>query len=463
MLAATGSAVGLAVAGRGAAQGSSESVRAERVADGFTSPVGFEIAPGVEDRFFVVDQVGQVSVVGPDGVRDEPVLDVSDRMVPLGGYEERGLLGAAFHPEFGSDRRLFVRYSAPPREGTPDGYDHTFVLSSFRVGDDLRADPDSERALLELPQPQSNHNAGSVAFGPDGYCYVGVGDGGGGNDTGGGHVDDWYDGAAGGNGQDVTENLLGSVLRIDVDGEAAVRGEQRNYAVPDENPLVGKPGLAEQYAWGFRNPWRFSFHGDEFYVADVGQSAWEEVNLVEKGGNYSWNVREGAHCFRADDCPSSAPDDVPYDGQPLADPVIEYPNGDADGPSGAAVIGGYRYGGERVGAFDGAYVFGDWRWGGSVFVAEPAESGQWPIAELPVEGDVGANLLAFGRDRAGELYVLTTNEQAVTGQTGAVHRLGGGDGLGADLETTTDGQPGVGALGAVGALGVGSLLASRLD
>jgi glucose/arabinose dehydrogenase len=463
-------------------------VRAERVADGFASPVGFEVAAGVDDRWFVVDQAGQVYVVGPDGVRDEPMLDVTDRMVDLGGYTERGLLGLAFHPEFASDRRCFVRYSAPPREGTPDGYSHTFVLAAFEVDDDLRADPGSERALLELPQPQSNHDAGSVVFGPDGYLYVGVGDGGGGGDTGSGHVEDWYDGVADGNGQDVTENLLGSVLRIEVDGQETVRGEQRNYAIPEDNPLVGKPGLDEQYAWGFRNPWRMSFDvresgsdsranqnaersgdGEDLYVADVGQSAWEEVNLVEAGGNYGWNVREGAHCFRADDCPTSAPDEPPYDGQPLVDPIIEYPNGDADGPSGAAVIGGYRYRGDGVPAFDGGYVFGDWRWGREVFVARPADEGQWRVEAVPVEGDMGGRLLAFGRDRAGELYVLTTDGSGVGGSAGAVHRLvGDGPRTDPDGEQTTgrttvsDGQAGPGVAGALGALGAGALAASRL-
>jgi len=192
--------------------------------------------------------------------------------------------------------------------------------------DGRRVRRDSERTVLEIPEPQGNHNAGDLAFGPDGHLYVAVGDGGSGGDRGRGHVEDWYDANEGGNGQDVTENLLGSVLRIDVDG----RDDGKAYAIPEDNPLVGREGLDEHFAWGLRNPWRMSFDGKELYVADVGQFAREEVSLVTNGGNYGWNVREGIECFGADDCPDETPPDV-RGGEPLVDPVVEYPHsGDAD-------------------------------------------------------------------------------------------------------------------------------------
>ncbi|CAM2929470.1 PQQ-dependent sugar dehydrogenase [Halobacterium salinarum] len=358
--------------------------------------------------------------VGRDGVREEPFLDVRDRLVDLSGYEERGLLGLAFHPDFEADRRVFARYSAPATVDTPPNYSHRFVLSSFRVTEGS-ADPDSETRLLELPQPQANHNAGSVAFGPDGFLHVGTGDGGGANDVGTGHVADWYDAIDGGNGQDVTENLLGSVLRIDVDAD----GDQP-YGIPEDNPLVGRPGLDEQYAWGFRNPWRFSFTDGDLYVADVGQNRFEEVSVVESGGNYGWNVREATHCFDPE-TPGSPPDDCPTetaDGDPLRDPIVEYAH-DGDDLSGVSVIGGYRYTGDALPGLAGAYVFGDWQADGRLFIARP-DDGLWETETVDLTGgDTGPGeyLLAFGRGADDELYVATTDSGTPTGQSGTVHRL----------------------------------------
>ena len=385
-------------------------VTTELLADGFTSPVGAEFPAGADGRTYVVDQYGRMFVVA-DG-DSSTFLDVRDRMVDLGGgYTEMGLLGAAFHPNFPDDGRVFVRYSAPPRGGTPDGYSHTFVLSEFSATTE-GADPDSERVLLEIPEPQANHNAGSVAFGPDDLLYVGVGDGGGANDEGTGHVDDWYDAVPGGNGQDVTRNLLGSVLRIDPDGG----GEGEAYGVPEDNPLVGGEGLDEQYAWGFRNPWRFSFDREtgEFYVADVGQNAYEEVSRVEMGGNYGWNVYEGSHPFRADSAPETT-----ADGEPLLPPVVEYPHTGGGDVTGITVIGGYVYRGSAASGLEGRYVFADWRADGRLFVADPAEGTGWPVSAIEL-GGVPGSVLSFGEDAEGELYVCSAGENG-----GAVHRIAG--------------------------------------
>jgi glucose/arabinose dehydrogenase len=396
-------------------------VGAETVATGFTSPIGVEVAPGDSERLFVPDQTGVIHVDGPDGVRDDPLLSVRDRMVELRGYTEQGLLGMAFHPDFDSNRRVFVRYSAPVRGDTPGDYSHTFVLSEFRVGEDYRVAPDSERVVLEIPEPQSNHNAGAVAFGPDDYLYVAVGDGGAGNDVGDGHVEDWYDANRGGNGQDVTANLLGSILRIDVD----TRDGGRQYGIPERNPLVGDEGLDEHYAWGLRNPWRLSFTDDRLYVADVGQNRYEEVNLVESGGNYGWNVREGTHCFGTGSSPDSCPTETP-DGDPLVDPVVEYAQDDAE-LGGVSVIGGYEYSGADVPALDGEYVFGDYQFGGDLYVATPGNADeQWPTRAVPVSSppdSLGEFLLAFGRGHDDELFVATTDSGVPSGETGAVHRL----------------------------------------
>ncbi|SFS06266.1 Glucose/arabinose dehydrogenase, beta-propeller fold [Halomicrobium zhouii] len=393
-------------------------LRGELLAEGFTSPVAAVVPE--PDRVFVADQTGQVHLVDDGDQQPEPFIDVSDRLVELSGVTEQGLLGIVFHPDYPDDDRVFVRYSAPPRSNTPDDFSHTFVLSSFRTdADGGAADPDSETTLLEIPEPQANHNAGAITFGPDGYLYVSVGDGGGGSDQGTGHVEDWYDATAGGNGQDVTENLLGSILRIDVDVDADDNGggEDRNYAIPDDNPLVGADGLDEHYAWGFRNPWRMSFGPDgRLFAADVGQNAYEEVDVVERGGNYGWNVREGTHCFEADSCPDETPD-----GDPLVDPIVEYPH-DGGGVSGVSVTGGYLYDGDAIPSLQGTYVFADWQADGELFVARERSEGLWPVTAVPVE-DVGPFVPTFGRDAAGELLVCTSEEAGVSGSSGAVYRL----------------------------------------
>ena len=381
------------------------SVALETLATGLGAPLDVVFVPDA-DRRYVADQDGRVLVHDADGLRDSPALDLRGG-IETGG--ERGLLGIELHPAFAENRRLFVRYSAPSRPGTPSGFSHTFVLSEFRASEDgTRIDPDSERTILEIPEPQGNHNAGDLAFGPDGYLYVAVGDGGAGGDQGTGHADDWYDGVGGGNGQDVTENLLGSILRLDVDA-----GDEP-YAVPDDNPLVGRAGRDEQYAWGFRNPWRMSFDGTDLFVADVGQNEYEEVNLVEKGGNYGWNVREATHCFQSSDCPTAVEG---RDGERLVDPIVEYPHGGAP-VSGISVIGGAVYRGSAFPDAQGVYLFGDFRVQGRLFAAtRPDGDGLWPTTTVELAGESAnrlQSLRSFGRDADGELYVVGTGSAGGT-------------------------------------------------
>jgi glucose/arabinose dehydrogenase len=261
-----------------------------------------------------------------------------------------------------------------------------------------------------------------------------LGDGGGANDVGLGHVEDWYAGNAGGNGQDVTANLLGSVLRIDVDGGAP-------YGIPPDNPFAASPGLDEVWAYGFRNPYRMSFDmggGHDLFVADVGQLLWEEVSIVDVGGNYGWNVKEATHCFDAENpsqpqasCPDVVGPGHPRSGDPLIDPIIEYPQARQGGP-GVAVVGGFVYRGETLPQFRGRYIFGDWsrsfgRSDGTLFVAMSRKRGLWNMQELRVAtsptGRLNARVLGFGQDPAGELYVLTTDNTGPTGATGKVLKL----------------------------------------
>jgi len=388
------------------------------VADGFTAPTDVAFPAGL-DRGFVADQPGYVYATDRP---DDPFLDLTDRVVDLrSGPDERGLLGFAPHPDFASNGRLFVRYSAPTRSSTPPGYSHTFVLSEFVVDPTAERAAADERTVLEIPQPQPNHNAGSLAFGPDSYLFVGVGDGGGAGDVGRGHAEDWYERIRGGNGQDLTENLLGSILRLDV-------SPAEGYAVPDDNPLVGSDGLDEQWAWGFRNPWRFSVDGDALLVADVGQARYEEVSRVVAGENYGWNVHEGTACFDPA-APSEEPTGCPSHtlaGGQLRDPVIAYPHpGVEDDPlaTGIAVVGGYRYDGP-IAAFDGRYVFADWRADGRLFVADPTDDGLWSLSTVPIRGESVAPLVrAFGHDPEGRLYVLASRRGGVGGSTGTLHRL----------------------------------------
>jgi len=388
-----------------------DAVALDTLASGLSNPLDVAFVPDANLRY-IAEQPGTIRVHDGTSLRSTPLLDLRNT-VEAGG--EKGVLGVALHPEFASNRRLFVRYSAPSRAGTPSVYSHTFVLAEFTVSDDgLTARPDSERTILEIPEPQGNHNAGAIVFGSEGHLYVAVGDGGAGGDQGVGHVDDWYDAVDGGNGQDVTENLLGSILRIDVDS----RDGAQEYAVPDDNPLVGRDGLDEQYAWGFRNPWRLAVDGADLYAGDVGQSSYEEVALVEKGGNYGWNVREGSHCYEAGDCPDTTPETV-RDGEHLRDPVIEYPHGDA-AVSGVSVIAGNVYRGEALPGLQEAYVFADYQAEGQLFVARKTDDGLWPTDVLPVTDADASKLsqcLAFGR-HDGELYVLGNGEDG-----GGLHRI----------------------------------------
>lgn len=343
-------------------------------------------------------------------------------------YEERGLLGLAFHPDYGENGRFYLYYSAPLRAEAPSNFNHTSHISEFTVSEDDPnvVDPDSERIVLQVDEPQSWHNAGQIAFGPDGYLYIPLGDGGGAADIGIGHTPEI------GNGQDISV-LLGSILRIDVDGEEP-------YGIPPDNPFVDEEeGRDEIYAYGFRNPYRVAFDAGgerQLFVSNVGESRWEEVHIVELGGNYGWNIKEGSHCFDPTDV-SASPEECPDTGargEPLIDPIIEYRNASQPDGIGRAVVGGRVYRGSALPEFQGRYIFGDWSatYGatdGAIFVATPPEGGErpWPFEELEIatseNGRLGSYVLSFGHDADQEVYVLTSGTPGPSGSSGRVYKI----------------------------------------
>ncbi len=394
---------------------------------GLTAPVTLGFPDDGSGRMFVVDQIGVIQIVRDGTPLQQPFLDVRDRMYPDldESYDERGLLGFAFHPQFASNGRFFVYYSAPLRPGAPEDHDHTSHISEFRLDPDHpdRADPDSERLVMAVDQPQRVHNGGTLAFGPDGFLYISLGDGGAAYDIGIGHPPL-------GNGQDIT-TLLGSILRIAIDGPEP-------YGVPADNPFVGKDGADEIFAYGLRNAYRMAFDrgGDHaLYAGDVGQNRWEEVSIIHRGGNYGWNRREGAHCFdpeRPKEQPTTCAATGPR-GEPLIPPVIEFANS-ANGGPGQAVIGGHVYRGADLPALIGRYIFGSWSFSyndpsGAIFYAVPRPGSEslWPMQKIRIstgeDGELGHYLLGFAEDLDGELYVLTNDRRGPGGDTGKVFKM----------------------------------------
>jgi len=410
----------------------------ETIADGYVSPIGVVAVPDNTDRLFVIDQVGKIWIIdSADHKLDVPFLDLTGVSVALAaGYDERGLLGLAFHPDYQTNGKFFVYYQRPPHAGGPDGaskWNNLSRISEFKVSTSSAnvADITSERVVLEWDDPQSNHNGGTLAFGPDGFLYISIGDGGAADDVAPGHVPDWYAANEGGNGQDVEANLLGSILRININ-ETGGPG----YGIPGDNPFVNKTGLDEIYAYGFRNPFRMSFDmggGKQLYVGDAGQALYEEIDVVTKGGNYGWNVKEGTHCFNAADnttalgsCPA-----VDVLGTPLTDPVIEVNN--AANPAGGkalTIIGGNVYRGNAIPELQGAYIFGTFAQSesadGELFFSHPAGSGLWSYEEVSLKSfpdDLGHYLKGFGQDNDGEIYLTVSGMSGPSGNTGKVMRL----------------------------------------
>jgi glucose/arabinose dehydrogenase len=417
------------------------------IAGNLVSPIYLTEAPDNSHRLFVVDEIGKVWIIDANGNRlAQPFIDISSRMVTLmPGYDERGLLGLAFHPDFTTNHKFYLFYTAPPPPGGPSvnacntalpmTWNNTTTISEFTVSSNNAnvADLNSERKIFEEPHPQFNHNGGTIMFGTDGYLYISIGDGGNKNDIGPGHVEDWYAFNCGGNGQDITSNLLGNVLRIDVNGSA----NGKNYSIPSDNPFVGKEGLDEIWAYGFRNPYRFSFDmsgSRRMFLGDAGQNRYEEIDVVTKGSNYGWNVKEGFECFNAADefaevenCPS-----VDIYVNRLTDPVIQQNNAaNPEGGNFAVIIGGYVYRGHTVPGLQGKYLYANATSNpavpaGEIYVSQPEGPGPWASNKISFKSfpeNVGNYVKGFGQDLNGEVYVLGSAVLGPTGVTGKVFKI----------------------------------------
>ncbi len=400
-------------------------IELQPIVEGLSAPLGMAVPDDGSRRMFVYDQAGLVWIVANGNRRlPTPLLDVSSRLVALGNYDERGLLGLAAHPDF-MQFPLIYTYTSEPVDGSadfvnvmPEGKtnNHQSVIAEWRMdsADPNQVDPSSRRELLRIDQPQGNHNGGTLRFGPDGLLYISLGDGGRANDVADGHV-------PGGNAQNL-QRIYGKLLRIDVDGNNSANSQ---YGIPKDNPFVGKNAVQEIYAYGLRNPYTYSFDNltGDLYLGDAGQNNIEEVDLIVKGGNYGWNDKEGSFWFDSvsENIGSVVTGPVRPAPIDLIDPFVEY-----DHDEGSVVVGGYLYRGNLVPAIKNSYVFGDWGSFGApsarLFNLDPNSE----IQELRIglaDRPTGFWLRGFGQDAEGELYVFGSTVLGPRGNTGQMLKI----------------------------------------
>jgi len=420
------------------------------VASGFVAPNWGITAPGDSARLFVNDQPGILYAVKlADGTKTV-FLDTSSLLVPLGiggpgTYDERGFLGFAFHPSYTTNGLLYT-YTSEPVNGAADFStmppltvaNHQSVVREWHVNDPTNpasvVDPLSARVVLRVDKPQFNHNGGGLNFGPDGMLYISIGDGGAADDQDGEATESGPAVGHGpnGNGQNLG-SILGKILRIDVSGSNSANGQ---YGIPADNPFVGQVGaLGEIFAYGFRNPFRFSFDrttGD-LWAGDVGQNSIEEVDVVRGGGNYGWRIKEGSFFFNPNGTDPGFVTKMNPGGVP---PDLIRPVGQYDHDEGIAIIGGFVYRGSAIPDLQGRYVFGDlarhFASDGRLFflkrknvVRSSGRVGRSVPAEFQLDGQpaLGLFLLGFGEDASGELYVLANGTGTPGGTTGVILKI----------------------------------------
>jgi glucose/arabinose dehydrogenase len=395
------------------------------VVEGLVAPLGVAVPDDNSGRMFVYDEVGVIHVVQNGAKVATPLLDLQSRLVPLmAGYDERGLLGVATHPQFAQNPLIYTYTSEPngPMADfmimleAPKTNNHQSVLAEWRIdpANPNRVDPASRRELLRIDKPQFNHNGGTIRFGPDGFLYFAVGDGGAADDQGDGH-------SPGGNGQDKTK-ILGKVLRIDVNTRNSANGQ---YGVPADNPFVTEAGAVKEiFALGVRNPYSFTFDRQtgDLYLGDVGQNDVEEADEVTKGANLGWPIKEGSFYFDPNGTNEGFVTTIPVREVPpdLIDPIAEF-----DHDEGKAIIGGYVYRGSTFSALAGKYVFGDWgkfdAAAGRLFYLDGTQIKEFKIGMN--DRTLGLWLKGFGEDAAGEIYVLGATALGPSGSTGVMQKI----------------------------------------
>lgn len=413
-------------------------VKLEPYVTGVNAPLAMVQPPG-DDRKFVVEQYGRIRIIDADGeLAGDPFLDIRNRIVTLwADFDERGLLGLAFHPDFKNNGKFYVAYSAATNFQADleklFWWDHTNVVAEYTVSKDDpdTADPNSERIITSIDWPQFNHNGHWIGFGKDGFLYISTGDGGYANDWGIGHN------VTEGNGQDPTV-LNGKILRIDVNKQE----NGKNYGIPADNPNVGNDDAApEIYAMGLRNPWRCSFDmqdGSTLICADVQQNSYEEVNIITNGGNYGWRRMEATKCFDY-----TKPDNHPEtcDTANLVPPVIEYENCTArpENCRGISVTGGYVYRGKHA-DWNGKYIFGDWsksfgEMDGQIFIGTKGADGKWTMDVATTGLEKNPYILAFAQDSDGEVYALTSITTGPVGSLDTIYKIVPAEGAAAEAGT----------------------------
>jgi len=405
-------------------------IELQPVATGLIAPLGLVEPNDGSGRLFIYDQAGFVYVLEDGIVYPEPFLDVTSRLVSLGvrgegSYDERGLIGFAIHPDFAHNGKVFTYTCEPAGSGTadfttvvpvPGDMNNQSVISEWQVepNDDDRIDPATRRELLRIDQPQFNHEGGTLRFGPDGYLYISLGDGGRADDQGDGHVPD-------GNAQDVT-SIYGNLVRIDVGGSNSPNGQ---YGIPPDNPFVGTNGLDEIFAFGFRNPYAFSFDllTGAIWLGDAGQNDIEEVDIVAKGGNYGWRLKEGSFFFDPNGEDDGFVTTEPVEPLPpdLIDPVAEY-----DHDEGTVVVSGFVYRGSTIPELQGRFVTGDFGQfqgptGRLFYIDDQNQFKEFTIGET--DRPLGVWLKGFGQDLNGEVYVCGSTDIGPFGSSGQVLKL----------------------------------------
>jgi glucose/arabinose dehydrogenase len=417
---AASAAVALLAAGPANAQ---VKIKLEEVVGGLTHPLAMVSIPDGSGRKAVIEQHGQVRIIDARGrLVPEPFLNIQSKLVHLEPFfEEQGLLGLAFHPNYRENGKFYIAYSAPLRgDAILDKklwWAHTNTVSEMTVSKDNpnKANPNVEKIISQIDWPQFNHNGHWIGFGPDGKLYLSTGDGGYANDWGIGHN------VTIGNGQDMM-SLHGKMLRLDVDKEDLI---------PTDNPFVGRSdALPQIWALGLRNPWRCSFDmGDDraLYCGDVQQNAYEEVSIVAKGSNLGWRRMEADKCFdyvKPNDHPATC------DKTGLTEPIIVYKNCTAvpQGCLGISVTGGHVYRGSHA-PWAGKYIFGDWSksfatMDGQIFFGTKGADGKWTMEQASVQGmDTLPYILAFAQDERGDVYALTSISTGPVGGHDKIYRI----------------------------------------